>query len=62
MKKIPQDKISTAVFDLVYKNKIFIKCPKCSNYLCLFEIYNCHCNKCGDLKFNELILIAADPD
>lgn len=53
--------LEAAVVNLMYKNKIFAKCPVCSKYMCLFEWYNSHCNICGNVDSDKIILISLDP-
>jgi len=52
--------IREKIFEMMNKNMIFIKCPKCKNYLCLFEAYNSHCNKCGDVDQTQLIILSLE--
>lgn len=51
------DKTSAAIFDLLFKNKIFAKCPQCNRYLCLFECYNAHCPECGNFDKETLLIV-----
>ena len=55
-----KEEINKSVLNLIYENKIFAKCYKCNNFLCFFEVYNLHCNKCGSIDFDQLIVLNFD--
>lgn len=52
-----KNKTNKSVFKMIFENKVFAKCPTCNNYLCLFEFYNSHCNSCGQIDFNKIIIV-----
>jgi len=53
-----KDSDIVAIFELMVKNEVFAKCPKCKKYMTLFETYNCNCSACGKINFNDIVLIS----
>lgn len=51
------DKVTSAILDLLFKNKIFARCPLCNSFLPLFSVYNAHCPQCGNFNKDELLLV-----
>jgi len=47
-----------AIFDLLFKNQVFAKCPKCKKYMSLFEVYNSNCSCCGKVNSGHITIIS----
>ncbi len=55
-----KEETDTAIYNLLFTNKIFAKCPACNNYMCFFEVYNSHCGKCGKIPFDKIVLLSLE--
>jgi len=53
-----EGEVNAAILDLLAKNKVCAKCPKCNKYICFFEASNATCNSCGSIDAGKIIIVA----
>lgn len=57
---LSSEDVQKSIYNLLLTNKVFAKCPNCQAYMCLFEVTNAHCNKCGNIDQDKIELICFD--
>lgn len=57
MSGLTKEQTTRAILKKLFENEIFAQCPECKKYLSFFEVYNNHCEFCGMIEFNDIILI-----
>lgn len=62
MEKEGPVKMFRTILRLMIKGQAFALCPDCRKNLNLFEVYNENCAYCGDIVFDEIIMIKGHVD